>query len=113
MEGTFRKSEKVVCMLYGASIEEELKLDRIDSRGFSSTLLPSYYYWIENKYSMFNSYIQIARAIFKRCISTVKSVIFWDMMPRGYCKKRHFVGMYRLQHQGEKNPRAKNSVSSN
>jgi hypothetical protein len=29
---------------------------------------------------------------------TMRNAIFWDVMPCGSCKNRHFKGMYRLHH---------------
>jgi hypothetical protein len=32
----------------------------------------------------------------------MKNVVFWDIMPRGFCKNRHFGGTYRLHlHDGK------------
>jgi hypothetical protein len=42
-----------------------------------------------------------------------KNAVFWDVAPCGSCKYRRFGGMYRLHHQGDKNRRARNNVSSN
>jgi hypothetical protein len=42
----------------------------------------------------------------------MKNVVFWDVMPCGYCKNRCFAGTYRLYHQGDKNRQDRN-VSSN
>jgi hypothetical protein len=33
----------------------------------------------------------------------MKNSVFWDVTPRGSCKKRRFGGTYRLHHQGDKN----------
>jgi hypothetical protein len=41
------------------------------------------------------------------------SVVFWGVTSSGSCKNRCFGGMYSLHHQGGKNQRAKNNVSSN
>jgi hypothetical protein len=38
---------------------------------------------------------------------------FCDVMLCGSCTNRRFGGMYRFHHQGEKNQRARNSVTSN
>jgi hypothetical protein len=43
----------------------------------------------------------------------MKSVVFWDVKPRGFCNSRRFEGKYLLHHQSDKNQRAKNNVSSN
>jgi hypothetical protein len=42
----------------------------------------------------------------------MKNTVLWDVMPCGLCKNRRFGGNYRLHHQGEKNQRARNNVSS-
>jgi hypothetical protein len=44
---------------------------------------------------------------------TMKNTIFWDVTPCGSCRNRRFGGMYRHNHQGDKNLRAKNNVGSN
>jgi hypothetical protein len=36
-------------------------------------------------------------------VRTVKNVVFWDVMPCGSCKNKHFGGTYRLLHHGDKN----------
>jgi hypothetical protein len=43
----------------------------------------------------------------------MKNAIFWDVTPCGCCKNRCLGEMYRLHHQGDKNRRARNNVSSN
>jgi hypothetical protein len=43
----------------------------------------------------------------------MKSVFFRDVMPFGTCKNQRFGRSYRLHHQGDKNRRARNNVSSN
>jgi hypothetical protein len=43
----------------------------------------------------------------------LKDAVFWDGTPCESCTNRSFEGMYRLYHQGEKNQRARNNVSSN
>jgi hypothetical protein len=43
----------------------------------------------------------------------VKNAVFWDVTACGSCKKRLFRGTYHLHHQGDKNRRARNNVSSN
>jgi hypothetical protein len=43
---------------------------------------------------------------------TMKNAVSWDVMPCGSCKNRRFGGMYRLHHQGDKNWRTGNNVSS-
>jgi hypothetical protein len=43
----------------------------------------------------------------------MKNAVFWNVTPCGSCKNRRFGGMYRLHHQGDKNWRARNNVSSN
>jgi hypothetical protein len=43
----------------------------------------------------------------------MKKVIFWDVMPCGSCKNRHFKATYRLHHQGGKNQQAGNKQASN
>jgi hypothetical protein len=43
----------------------------------------------------------------------MKNVVFWDLTPCGSCNSRRFGGTYHLHHQGDKNSRARNSVSSN
>jgi hypothetical protein len=42
----------------------------------------------------------------------MKNAVFWDVMSCDCCKNRRFGGKCRLHHQGDKNWRAKNSVSS-
>jgi hypothetical protein len=42
-----------------------------------------------------------------------KNAVFWDITPCGSRKSRRFGGTYRLHHQGEKNERARDYVSSN
>jgi hypothetical protein len=44
---------------------------------------------------------------------SMKNVVFWDVTPCGCCKNQLFRGTYRLNNQGEKNQRARKSVSSN
>jgi hypothetical protein len=44
---------------------------------------------------------------------TVKNAVLWDVMWSGSCKNRRFRLTYRLHHQGDKNRRARNNVSSN
>jgi hypothetical protein len=44
---------------------------------------------------------------------TMKYTVFWDVMQCGSCKNRSFGGLYRLDHQGDKNRRASNNISSN
>jgi hypothetical protein len=34
---------------------------------------------------------------------TMMNGVFWDVTPCGSCKNRHFGGIYRLLHQGDKN----------
>jgi hypothetical protein len=29
-----------------------------------------------------------------------KLIVFWDLTPCGFCKKRRFEGIYRLHHEG-------------
>jgi hypothetical protein len=43
----------------------------------------------------------------------MKNDVFLDVMPCGLCKNRRFGGTYRIHHQGEKNRRVTNNVSSN
>jgi hypothetical protein len=44
---------------------------------------------------------------------TMKNVVFWDVTPSGSCENRRFGESYQLRHQGDKNRRARNNVSSN
>jgi hypothetical protein len=44
---------------------------------------------------------------------TMKNGVFWDFTPCGSYKNLRFGGTYRLHHQGDKNRRARNNVSSN
>jgi hypothetical protein len=44
---------------------------------------------------------------------SMKNAVFWDVMPCGFRENRGFVRTYRLHHQGDKNRRARNNVSSN
>jgi hypothetical protein len=46
-------------------------------------------------------------------VMTMKNAVFWDDMPCGSSKNQCFRGTYRLHHQGDKNRRATNNVSSN
>jgi hypothetical protein len=39
--------------------------------------------------------------------------VFWDVTSCGSCNHRRFGGTYRLHHQGEKDQRAEDNVSSN
>jgi hypothetical protein len=40
--------------------------------------------------------------------------MFWDVMPCGACKNRHFLGTYHLHHKGDNNWQARSvSVTSN
>jgi hypothetical protein len=43
---------------------------------------------------------------------TMKNAIFWDVTSCGFCENWCFGGMYHLHHQGDKNLRARNNVSS-
>jgi hypothetical protein len=44
---------------------------------------------------------------------SLKNAILWDVTAYGSCKNRCFRGTYCLHHQGNKNRRARNNVSSN
>jgi hypothetical protein len=44
---------------------------------------------------------------------TKKNAVFWDVTSCGSRNNRRFEGKYRLHHQGKKNRRARNNVSSN
>jgi hypothetical protein len=44
---------------------------------------------------------------------TMENAVLWDVKQSGSCMNRRVTGTYRLHHQGDKNRRAKNSVSSN
>jgi hypothetical protein len=44
---------------------------------------------------------------------TLKNAVFWDVTPCGSCNSRHFGGICRPNHQGDKHRRARNSISSN
>jgi hypothetical protein len=44
---------------------------------------------------------------------TMKSAVFWDVTACGSCKNQRFGGTCRLHHQGYKNRRVRNNVSSN
>jgi hypothetical protein len=44
---------------------------------------------------------------------TMKDTVFWNVTPCGSCKSRRLGGTYRLYHQGDKNFRARNNLSSN
>jgi hypothetical protein len=48
-----------------------------------------------------------------KCISSLKNAVLWDVMLCASYKNRHFRGTYCLCHQGEKNERARNNISSN
>jgi hypothetical protein len=41
----------------------------------------------------------------------MKNAVFWDVIPCGSCKKRHFGGKYRFHHQDDKNRRTRKDVS--
>jgi hypothetical protein len=43
----------------------------------------------------------------------MKNSVFWDVTPSDSCKNRSFGRTCRLHHQGDKNQRARNNVSSN
>jgi hypothetical protein len=43
----------------------------------------------------------------------MKNAGFWDVIPCDSGKNRGFGGMYRLHHQGGRDQRARNNVSSN
>jgi hypothetical protein len=43
---------------------------------------------------------------------TMKNAVFGDVKPCGSCNNQRFVGTYRLHHQGDKNRRGKENVSS-
>jgi hypothetical protein len=53
---------------------------------------------------------QLVRDCFSR---TMTNSVFWDVTPFGCCENRRFGGTYRLHHQGDKNRRARNNVSTN
>jgi hypothetical protein len=42
---------------------------------------------------------------------TMTNVVFLDVTPCGSCKDRRFGGTYRLDHQGDKNQRARNKLA--
>jgi hypothetical protein len=42
----------------------------------------------------------------------MRKAVSWDVTPCGSCKNQCFGGTYRLYHQGDKNRRAGNKVSS-
>jgi hypothetical protein len=42
----------------------------------------------------------------------MKNAVFCDVTQSGSCNNRRFGGTYRLHHQGDKNRRARNNVSS-
>jgi hypothetical protein len=43
----------------------------------------------------------------------MKNAVFWDVTQCGSCKNLRFGTMYLLHHQGDKNRRARNNISSN
>jgi hypothetical protein len=43
----------------------------------------------------------------------MKNAVFRDVGPSGYRKNRRFGGKYPLHHEGDKNRRTRNMVSSN
>jgi hypothetical protein len=43
---------------------------------------------------------------------TMENAVVWDVTSCGCCKNQRFGGAYRVQHQGEKNQRARNNVNS-
>jgi hypothetical protein len=45
-------------------------------------------------------------------LSYLKNVVFWDVTLCSRCNNGRFEGKYRHYHQGEKNQRARNNVSS-
>jgi hypothetical protein len=47
-----------------------------------------------------------------RTISFLKNAVFCDVTSCGSCKNRSFGRMYRLHHQGDRNRRIRNNVSS-
>jgi hypothetical protein len=42
----------------------------------------------------------------------MRNAVFWDVTPCGSCKNRRLGGTQRLHHQGDKNRRTRNNVSS-
>jgi hypothetical protein len=43
---------------------------------------------------------------------TMKNAVFWDVIPYGCCRSQRFGGSCRFYHQGRKNQRTRNNVSS-
>jgi hypothetical protein len=43
----------------------------------------------------------------------MKNAVFWDVTLCGSCENRGFGGIYRCNHVGDRNRRARNNVSSN
>jgi hypothetical protein len=44
---------------------------------------------------------------------TMKNAVIWDVTPCDFCKNQRFGVTYRLNHQGDKDRRARNNVISN
>jgi hypothetical protein len=42
---------------------------------------------------------------------TMMNAVFWDVTPCGSCKNRRFGGNYRLNYQGDKNRRARKTLT--
>jgi hypothetical protein len=87
------KEEKKVVQQLGPLCSQQL-----ESLYVSMSSLP-----IEEHYVRFEVFTAMA----------MKHALFWVVTPYVSCKNRRFGGMYRLHHQGDKNQRARNNVSSN
>jgi hypothetical protein len=57
--------------------------------------------------------VKTSNLTFGKSSRAVKNAVFWDDTPSDSCTNRHFGGIYRLHHQGDKNRRTRNNVSSN
>jgi hypothetical protein len=55
---------------------------------------------------------KILEAVAAFTVVTMKNAVFCDVTPCGSCKNRCFGGRYRFRHQGDKNQRARNNLSS-
>jgi hypothetical protein len=65
------------------------------------------YRWRDLVNSIMNVRFEVFTAV------TMKNGVFLDVTPSGSCKNRRFGGTWRLLHQGDKNQRTRNNVSSN
>jgi hypothetical protein len=60
-----------------------------------------------------NTMEHVTRSVNPEHVSHMKSAVYWYVTQRDCYKNIRFGGKYGLHHQGEKNLRARNNVSSN